>query len=667
MTLLLLLLLSCLGVRAASPVAQAPVVLVEAEQFANLGGWLVDQQFMDQMGSPYLLAHGLGEPVRDAETTVRFPAAGKYRVWVRTRDWVAPWKAPGAPGRFKVIINGKALSATFGTEGAAWHWQDGGTVKVSREAKLALHDLTGFEGRCDAILFSRDLSFTPPNDLQSLATFRRQALGLPETPADGGSYDLVVVGGGIAGTCAALSAARLGLRVALLQDRPVLGGNNSSEVRVWLNGGINLPPYPRVGDIVAELEPKQRAQVGTANSAEIYEDERRLALVRSQPNLTLFLEERVNAVEATGGVIRAVVAQHIRTARRVRLSARWFADCTGDGVVGAAAGADFDLTEKQHMGPSNLWNVQDAGQAEPFPKCECEDTNAVNMAFGSTKETAPFPRCPWALDLRDKAFPGRQPGKTKAAKDPLSNLGTWYWESGFDRDPITDAEWIRDQNFRAMYGAWDTLKNVDKLYPNYKLNWAAYIAGKRESRRLLGDVVLTVDAFRTNQVFADASFPCTWTIDLHTPDPAYDKGQAGVEFISKATHGKYQTPYWAPYRCLYSRNVSNLFMAGRDISVTHEALGPVRVMRTCGCMGEVVGMAASLCKQHDCNPRGVYAATPRRTETAHDARRGQASLRDGALTRRPVEAARAPQDRDWPVFVRFRGDPAPEPPREASG
>jgi hypothetical protein len=583
-----------------------PSILLEAEQFANLGGWVVDQQFMDQMGSPYLLAHGLGEPVRDAETTVQFPVAGNYRVWVRTRDWVAPWKAPGAPGRFKVLVNGKPLGTTFGTEGAEWHWQDGGTVKVGREAKVALHDLTGFEGRCDAILFASDLGFKPPNEPSALAAFRRQALGLPEAPEDGGSYDLVAVGGGIAGTSAALSAARLGLKVALLQDRPVLGGNNSSEVRVWLNGGINLPPYPRVGDIVAELEPKKRAHDGMSNSGEIYEDERRLALVRSERNITLLLEQRVNAVESTNGVIRAVVAQHIRTARRMRLSARWFADCTGDGVVGALAGADYDMTQKQHMGPSNLWNVQDAGQPQPFPKCECEDTNNVNMAFASTKSPAPFPRCPWALDLRDKNFPGRQQSKSQGANDPLNKLGVWYWESGFDRDPITEVEWMRDQNLRAMYGAWDTLKNVDKLYPNYRLSWAAYIAGKRESRRLLGDEVLTGDAFRTNQFFPDACFPCTWTIDLHTPDPAFDKGHEGAEFISKATFGKYPTPYWAPYRCLYSRNISNLFLAGRDISVTHEALGPVRVMRTCGCMGEIVGMAASLCKQHDCSPRAVY-------------------------------------------------------------
>jgi hypothetical protein len=471
---------------------------------------------------------------------------------------------------------------------------------------VALHDLTGFEGRCDAILFASDLFFRPPSDLASLSAFRRQALGLPEASEDGGSYDLVVVGGGIAGTSAALSAARLGLKVALLQDRPVLGGNNSSEVRVWLNGGINQPPYPRIGDIVAELEPKKRAHDSMSNSGEIYEDERRLALVRSEKNITLLLEQRVNAVESADGAVRTVVAQHIRTARRTRLSARWFADCTGDGAVGALAGADYDVTQKQHMGPSNLWNVQDAGKPEPFPKCECEDTNAVNMAFASTKNPAPFPRCPWALDLRDKNFPGRQRSSSQGTNNPLNKLGVWYWESGFDRDPITEVEWMRDLNLRAMYGAWDTLKNVDKRYPNYRLSWAAYIAGKRESRRLLGDVVLTGDAFRTNQFFSDACFPCTWTIDLHTPDPAFDKGHEGVEFISKATFGKYPGPYWAPYRCLYSRNVSNLFMAGRDISVTHEALGPVRVMRTCGCMGEVVGMAASLCKQHDCNPRAVY-------------------------------------------------------------
>lgn len=590
--------------------APADKILVEAEQFAEFGGWVLDQQFMDQMGSPYLLAHGLGDPVKDATTSVRFPSAGAYRVWVRTRDWVAPWKVAGAPGKFQLLIDGKPLPVTFGTEGAEWHWQDGGTVRVGPEARLALHDLTGFEGRCDAILFCRDLEFRPPAEAAALASLRRQLLGLPEKPETVGRYDLVVVGGGIAGTAAALSAARLGLSVALVQDRPVLGGNGSSEVRVWPEGNINQPPFPRIGDVVAELLAPRSPQSGNAKRSEVYDDDRKVAVVRAQPGIALFLEHRVNAVESSAGRIQAVVAQDVRTARRIRLTARWFSDCTGDGQVGFLAGADHEVTRERHMGASNLWRVEDSGTEAPFPGCLCQDTNAINAAFSQTKDPAPFPLCTWAVDLRSKPFPGRPRVKSDAKGAPTA-LGGWFWESGFDRDPIADVEWMRDLNLRAMYGAWDTLKNVDGLYPNYKLTWAAYIAGKRESRRLLGDVVLTADDFRTNRVFADGCFPCSWGIDLHFPDPAYQKGHEGSEFIAGFTHGgiySYKGPYWAPYRSLYSRNISNLFMAGRDISVSHEALGPVRVMRTCGMMGELVGMAASVCRTHSCDPREVYTA-----------------------------------------------------------
>lgn len=587
----------------------AEQLLLEAENFDDCGGWVVDQQFMDQMGSPFLLAHGLGEPVKDASTIAKFPSAGRYRVWVRTRDWVAPWKAPGAPGKFELVIDGKPLGIPFGTEGAEWHWQDGGFVSVGAQAKVALHDLTGFEGRCDAVFFTKDPSFQPPNEPGSLLAFRRQLLGLPAEPESVGPFDLVVVGGGIAGTCAAVSAARLGLTVALVQDRPVLGGNGSSEVRVWPEGKTRQAPYPHIGDVVSELVAEKTARSGNAKPQDVYDDSRKLAVVRAEPRLTLFLEQHVNDVEHTNGVIRGVIAQHIRTGRRLRLVARWFADCTGDGDVGFMAGADHEMTREQHMGASNLWRVEDTGAAEPFPKCLCQDTNALNTAFAASNEPAPFPRCPWAVDLSHKPFPGRPSAKTPASKEPLKGLGEWFWESGFDRDPISDVEWMRDLNLRAMYGAWDTLKNVDHLYPNHKLSWAAYIAGKRESRRLLGDVVLTADDFRTNHVFADGSFPCSWGIDLHTPDPSFQKGHEGTEFIAQFTHGgkySYAGPYWAPYRCLYSRNVSNLFMAGRDISVTHDALGAVRVMRTCGMMGEVVGLAAAVCKRHECSPRAVY-------------------------------------------------------------
>ncbi|HUV64684.1 MAG TPA: FAD-dependent oxidoreductase [Sedimentisphaerales bacterium] len=575
MRYLLILMWLCLVVLLTSVVscsASTAGVLVEAESFDSLGGWVLDQQFMDQMGSPFLLAHGLGISVADATTEVTFPEAGTYRVWVRTRDWVAPWGALGSPGRFQVSVAGRKLETTFGTEGAEWHWQNGGTADIEDvSVTLALHDLTGFEGRCDAILFTKDLDFKPPNNDPSMSTWRRTLLAMPNEPSEAGQYDLVVVGGGIAGTCASLNAARRGVKVALIQDRPVLGGNNSSEVRVWLGGDTNFDPYPRIGDVVAELEPARRAHYGPENTAELYEDQGRMGLVRAEKDISLFLQYRAIRVETRSKAITGVVAQHIVTGERLRFTGKYFADCTGDGCIGYLAGADYEITLDGHMGPCNLWNVIDTGKPTSFP------------------------RCPWAIDLSEKPFPAEE-----------KNLGAWFWESGFYLDPFGKGEYIRDLNFRAMYGAWDALKNVRRLYPNHKLNWAAYISGKRESRRLLGDVILTKQEIVDGVVYPDRCVPATWSIDLHLPDPSYDKGFAGDEFISKAYYTNYSKPYWIPYRCLYSRNIENLFMAGRDISVTHEALGAVRVMRTCGMMGEVVGMAASLCKKYHTTPRGLY-------------------------------------------------------------
>jgi hypothetical protein len=608
-------------------------VLVEAEGFAEHGGWVIDPQFMDTMGSPYLLAHGLGMPVADAETRVRIPQSGSYRVWVRTKDWVAQWQAPGTPGRFQLLINGRALDSTFGTVGAHWHWQDGGVVELLKgDVTLALHDLTGFEGRCDAILLSRDPAFVPPNADPEMAAFRRRCLGQPEEPEDAGEYDFVVTGGGIAGTCAALAAARSGLKVALIQDRPVLGGNNSSEVRVWLQGARNKEPWPRIGDVVAELEQDRRAHYGPSNKAELYEDEKKLAVVRAEPNIDLFLEHRGNGVEMADSRIRAVIAQEIRSGRRLRIAGRWFADCTGDACIGALAGADFDMKPSGRMGPCNLWNV-----------CECPDENALNTGASQAAGPVSFPRCPWALNLSDKPFPGR----SKIKPDP-NKLGGWYWESGFDRDPIAEMEYVRDWNFRAMYGAWDALKNVDKVLPNYRLNWSAHILGKRESRRLLGDVILTLDDLKQDRQFPDGCAPTGWSNDLHLPHPSYNKGFEGDAFISRANFGHYKAhregrSFWIPYRSLYSRNIVNLFMAGRNISVTHDALGAVRVMRTCGTEGEVIGMAAGICKTFGVNPRAVYETHLADLQAAM--RKGTGKV-DGALSlhqRRRAQADRSCQ------------------------
>ena len=565
--------------------SRAQTVLVEAEGFMNRGGWVIDQQFMDQMGSPFLLAHGLGVPVGDAATAVSFPAPCTYRVWVRTRDWVAPWNAPGAPGRFQLMIDNEPLETVFGTEGAQWHWQDGGTVAITKnQVVLKLHDLTGFDGRCDAIVFSADANFVPPNEGDSMEAFRRRLLGLPETPEDAGNFDLVVVGGGIAGTCTAVSAARLGLQVALIQDRPVLGGNNSTEVRVHLNGEVNLPPYPELGGVVNELDTGLR---GNAQPAEHYNDQRKLKVVQAEQNIHLFLDMHAFKVEKQGDRIVAVIAQDIRKGTRLQFTAPLFADCTGDGTLGFLAGADFRMgrESKEQTGESLA------------PEQPDKMTMGASVQWYSTEgdRSSSFPDCPWALQFNEQSC-------------QYLIRGDWDWETGMNRDQITEFEYIRDYALRAVYGNWAYLKNKSRdraKYANRQLEWVAYIAGKRESRRLLGDIILQQQDIQRRKRFTDSFVTTTWSIDLHYPDPKNSQYFPDEEFRSIAQFNQIK-PYPIPYRCLYSRNISNLMMAGRCISVTHVALGTVRVMRTGGMMGELIGMAASLCKKNNTTPRGVY-------------------------------------------------------------
>lgn len=554
-------------------VASAESLLLEAEAFKDHGGWSLDTQFISSMGSPYLLAHGLGKPVRDAVTEAEFPKAGTYHVYVRTKDWVARWKASGQPGRFQVGVNGKLLPTLLGTTGADWNWQEAGTVEIpAMRCTISLHDLTGFDGRCDALYFTTEKK-APPTAPADLAKWRREALGLSEQIAVKSGYDLVVVGGGYAGMGAALSAARMGCKVALIQDRPVLGGNGSSEVRVWSQGLIRRGKYPRIGEIVEEFCDHAKKSPGTY---EEFEDAKKLAIVQAEPKIDLFLNHHAYQAETREKAVTAVYAFDTRTSQQTRFEGRLFADCTGHGTIGALANAEWQMAEKGRMGMSNMW------------------------AWDELEQPTSFPETPWALDLMMKDFPY-----------PRNHHGEWFWESGFDKDPLGDAEGIRDWNLRAVYGAFNAMKNRDGAdkHKTAVLTWVAYIGGPRESRQLMGDVVLTQDDIVNKREFPDGCVPSTWSIDLHYPKDTFAEKFPDNPFISIAVHDRRvdrQYGYPIPYRCFYSKSLENLFMAGRNISVTHEALGTVRVMKTCGMMGEVVGRAAYVSTRHHCTPREVY-------------------------------------------------------------
>lgn len=537
--------------------------LVEAESFTNTGGWLVDQQFVEVMGSPYLIAHGLGKAVADAVTTVQFTNTGVYRLWVRTKNWTAD--EGSAAGPFKVSLNGVDVPKTFGASGVDWFWEDGGLVQITNSTvEIRLRDRYGFDARCDALFFTSDTNYVPPNADPQMAQWRRQMLGLPETPAVEEEFDFVVVGGGIAGCAAAIAAARQGLLVALIHDRPYPGGNASRDIRVHTMG---LARHPIVSEINTPDYPSGSDQA-------IYYDERRLQVLTAEPRIRLFTEWRAFRVVTDGNRIISVDAKHIRTGEERRFTAPLFADCTGDAWIGYWAGAIYrmgreaksefneslapDVADSMTLGNTLIWNSTNTGSAVSFP--------AV----------------PWAVSV---------------AKDYAATYGDWDWEYGMHLNTIYDAEKIRDHLLKAIYGSFYNAKQ-NPANANRALYFVAYVAGKRESRRLMGDYILTENDVRNHPAFPDSVAIGTWSIDLHYPrSETYD-------FLSRADQ-RSVSDYWIPFRCLYSTNIVNLMMAGRCLSATHVGLGSPRVMNTCGQMGVAVGYAAYLCRYYNILPRQV--------------------------------------------------------------
>ena len=577
------------GRKASGRPFDASGILAEACSFADKGGWKLDTQFYQQMGGIYLLAHGMGEPVANAKTTIDVPEAGIHYLHVRTKNWCpGSWEAPG---RFNVIVNGTLVDTVFGTQ-TGWGWQPGGKVALKKGAnRIELQDLTGFDGRVDGLYFSKAKSPSLPSRPADVMSWKDEVTGRSKQKVVEKRYDLVVVGGGMSGCAAALAAAQEGLRVALLQDRPVFGGNASDEVRVHSlgihgHGGdiiskIDTAHYPN-GDDKAKIDQARREKNMAASDVDLF------------PNtIGIGLSKR-------GGQIMSIDGRNTTTGIITRFNARQFIDCTGDGWLGFWAGAEIRYGRESHKDHDEGW--EHYGELWSPEAADNRVMGSSVLWFSSAADQpSKFPAVPWAKDV---------------ALDHEAVKGEWYWEySRNDLHQIHDAEEIRDHVFRAIYGSFANAKKNPKN-ARRKLDWVAYVAGRRESRRIMGDYLYTMKDMKAFTQHDDAV-----VLEKRPADGHYQLVETGspYTFLSKAMHYRhdtrdhkewrahkhYNSNYSIPFRSLYSKDLANLMMAGRCFSCTHVGLSGPRVMNTCAQMGIATGLAAALCIKHDKQPRDV--------------------------------------------------------------
>ena len=396
--------------------------------------------------------------------------------------------------------------------------------------------------------------------------------------------DFCVVGGGLAGLCAAVAAARHGAKVALMQERPMLGGNASSEVRMWVCGahGRDNRETGLVEELMLENLYRNPDYNYSVWDGILYE------LAAYQENLTLLLNCTCNDCAMEGSRIVSVTGWQMTTQSYHTVHAALFADCSGDSVLAPLTGA---LTR---------WGRESREEfgEDIAPAAADRRTMGMSCMLQARQETHPSTFIPpkWAHKYTRADLPHRLPDMD----NPMENF--WYLELGGEYDAIADTEWLRDELLRMAYGIWDFVKNDPELREknaNWRLDWVGILPGKRESRRYVGDHILTQHDVRAGGHFDDLVAYGGWSMDDHHPGGFRSSEQPTIYHPAPS-------PYGIPYRCLYSVNIDNLFCAGRNISVTHTAMSSTRVMATCATLGQAVGTAAAIAALYGLTPRGVY-------------------------------------------------------------
>jgi hypothetical protein len=397
--------------------------------------------------------------------------------------------------------------------------------------------------------------------------------------------DVFVAGGGLAGVCAALAAARSGARVVLVQDRSRLGGNSSSEIRMHVLGA-NSPSQLRLWRETGLIEEFKLTDAATnpQRSFEIW-DLMLYDKIVSEKSIELLLDTSViSAVVVDSRIVKAIAACPL-IGSTYEIEAKQFIDCTGDAALAAFAGADLMRGREAKS---------DFGELLAQEHADLKTMGNSILLFARKHPTPmPFMAPKWAKHFSAADFAHR----------PINSYeyGYWWVEWGGEIDTIRDDQEIRRELLAMVMGVWDYIKNSGD-HPdarNWALEWVGMIPGKRESRRIAGDHILTQSDLQSTVQFPDRVAYGGWPIDDHPP---VGIGQTDVPPTREVDFSR---PYHIPLRALYSRNRSNLFMAGRNISATHVALASTRVMATCSTMGQAVGTAAAWCVQHDINPRSL--------------------------------------------------------------
>ncbi len=396
--------------------------------------------------------------------------------------------------------------------------------------------------------------------------------------------DLCIVGGGLAGLCAAVSAARLGQKVVLMQERPMLGGNASSEIRMWVcgaNGADN-----RVTGVLEEIQLENYY----LNPYKLYPvwDTVMFEKVKEEKNITLLLNCSCCDAVTEGDTIVSVKGWQMTTQRWHTVKAKYFSDCSGDSILAPLTGAEFRIGRE----------------------AKCEFNESMVTLDAPDKMTMGMSCLIQARKLSTKVKFVAPSWARKLTKQEITRRGTlnpaitnyWWLELGGDVDSIGDTEEVRDELLALAYGVWDYYKNSGRYGEDadyWQLDFLGFLPGKRESRRMVGAYMMTADDILAGGRFDDTVAYGGWTLDDHEPHGFNYDGPPN-------THYQVPMPYGIPYRVLYSRNIKNLFFAGRNISMTHMAMSSSRVMATCALLGQAVGTAASIASKYGTTPDGVY-------------------------------------------------------------